>query len=98
MALLTQADARTLNTPSAAGGFPHGGVLTLVSPPGRYERAWWATVATVTPSTTPPRPGAGDQAPDFTLRHTFTEQVTLADRLRRGPVVLAFYVFDFGSV
>jgi AhpC/TSA family len=46
--------------------------------------------------TTPPRPGAGDRAPDFTLRHTFTEQVTLADRWRRGPVVLAFYVFDFG--
>jgi peroxiredoxin len=55
-------------------------------------------VATVTDSTTPPRPGVGDRAPDFTLRHTFTEQVTLADRWPRGPVVLAFYVFDFGSV
>jgi peroxiredoxin len=55
-------------------------------------------VATVTDSTTVPRPGVGDRAPDFTLRHTFTEQVTLADRWRRGPVVLAFYVFDFGSV
>jgi peroxiredoxin len=41
-------------------------------------------------------PGAGDLAPDFTLRHTFTQQVRLADRLMRGPVVLAFYVFDFG--
>jgi len=49
-------------------------------------------------STTPPRPGVGDRAPDFTLRHTFTEQVILADRWRRGPVVLAFYVFDFGPV
>jgi hypothetical protein len=45
-----------------------------------------------------PRPGVGDRAPDFTLRHTFTERVTLADRWQRGPVVLAFYVFDFGSV
>jgi len=45
----------------------------------------------------PPRPGTGDQAPGFTLRHTFTEQVSLADRWQRGPVVLAFYVVDFGS-
>jgi peroxiredoxin len=43
-----------------------------------------------------PGPGTGDRAPDFTLRHTFTQQVCLADRLKRGPVVLAFYVFDFG--
>ena len=55
-------------------------------------------MTSVSHSTTPPRPGAGDPAPDFTLRHTFTEQVTLADRWRRGPVVLAFYVFDFGPV
>jgi peroxiredoxin len=41
-------------------------------------------------------PGVGDLAPDFALRHTFTERVRLADRLMRGPVVLAFYVFDFG--
>jgi peroxiredoxin len=41
-------------------------------------------------------PGIGDRAPDFTLRHTFIQQVRLADRLKRGPVVLAFYVFDFG--
>ena len=52
----------------------------------------------VTHSSTPPRPGISDRAPDFTLRHTFTERVTLADRWRRGPVVLAFYVFDFGPV
>ncbi|HUY52464.1 MAG TPA: hypothetical protein VMV92_43295 [Streptosporangiaceae bacterium] len=45
-----------------------------------------------------PGPGTGDHAPEFTLRHTFTEQVSLADRLKRGPVVLAFYVFDFGFV
>jgi peroxiredoxin len=55
-------------------------------------------VTIVTNFATPPPPGAGDRAPDFTLRHTFTEQVTLADRWRRGPVVLAFYVFDFGPV
>ena len=54
-------------------------------------------MTTVAHSTTP-RPAAGDRAPDFTLRHTFTEQVTLAGRRRRGPVVLAFYVFDFGPV
>jgi len=52
----------------------------------------------VTHSKTPAQPGNGDRAPDFTLRHTFTEQVTLADRWQRGPVVLAFYVFDFGFV
>ena len=55
-------------------------------------------MTSVTDSTAPPRPAVGDRAPDFTLRHTFTEQVTLADSWRRGPVVLAFYVFDFGSV
>ena len=55
-------------------------------------------MATVSHSTTPPRPGVGDRAPDFALRHTFTGQVALADRWPRGPVVLAFYVFDFGSV
>jgi hypothetical protein len=49
------------------------------------------------PQEAPPAgPGVGDLAPDFALRHTFTEQVRLADRLMRGPVVLAFYVFDFG--
>jgi hypothetical protein len=52
----------------------------------------------VNDSTTPPWPGVGDRAPDFTLRHTFTDRVTLADRWRSGPVVLAFYVFDFGPV
>jgi peroxiredoxin len=47
------------------------------------------------------RPSAvdvGDRAPDFTLRHTFEEAVGLAERLDQGPVVLAFYVFDFGGV
>ena len=39
----------------------------------------------------------GDRAPDFRLRHTFEADVGLAETLARGPVVLAFYVFDFGS-
>ena len=39
----------------------------------------------------------GDRAPDFTLRRTFEESVTLSELLQRGPVLLHFYVFDFGS-
>ena len=39
-----------------------------------------------------------DRAPDFELRHTFEVNVRLSDLLARGPVVLAFYVFDFGPV
>ena len=61
------------------------------SPPGPEEAA--APGPAEAPSA---GPGVGDLAPDFALRHTFTEQVRLADRLMRGPVVLAFYVFDFG--
>lgn len=40
----------------------------------------------------------GARAPDFELRHTFERTVRLSDLLTSGPVVLAFYVFDFGSV
>ena len=97
MALLTQPGAPILNTPPAGAGFP-ARCADPGWPAGRHERVWSATVATVTDSTTVPRSGVGDRAPDFTLRHTFTEQVTLANRWPRGPVVLAFYVFDFGSV
>lgn len=43
-------------------------------------------------------PGIGDQAPLFVLRRTFDEQVSLAEQLHHGPVVLAFYVFDFGNL
>lgn len=39
----------------------------------------------------------GDAAPDFTLRRTFEESVSLGDLLARGPVVLVFYVFDYGE-
>lgn len=45
-----------------------------------------------------PGPHVGERAPDFTLRHTFDQQVQLQEVRRQGPVVLAFYVFDFGSV
>lgn len=39
-----------------------------------------------------------DPAPDFVLRETFASNVRLTDLTRTGPAVLAFYVFDFGSV
>lgn len=41
-------------------------------------------------------PGVGDPAPHFTLRRTFEESISLADLLATGPLLLAFYVFDFG--
>ena len=40
----------------------------------------------------------GERAPGFTLRHTFEASVSLEETLRRGPVVLVFYVFDFGGL
>jgi peroxiredoxin len=40
----------------------------------------------------------GAIAPDFILRRTFEENVSLSDLLSRGPVVVAFYVFDFGNI
>ena len=43
-------------------------------------------------------PGVGAPAPEFFLRRSFEESVSLADLLQRGPLLLAFYVFDFGSV
>ena len=48
--------------------------------------------------TEPTGPGVGDRAPSFTLRKTFEEKVSLEDLLAQGPLLLAFYVFDFGSV
>jgi peroxiredoxin len=44
-----------------------------------------------------PAIGVGERAPDFRLRHTFEADVGLAETRARGPVVLVFYVFDFGS-
>lgn len=35
--------------------------------------------------------GVGDQAPEFTLQNKDQTKVSLADLLRRGPVVLSFY-------
>jgi peroxiredoxin len=44
-------------------------------------------------------PGVGDPAPSFRLRKTFEEKVSLDDLLEgHRPLLLAFYVFDFGSV
>jgi peroxiredoxin Q/BCP len=40
----------------------------------------------------------GDRAPDFTLPASTGEKVTLSEELRKGPVVVAWYLFDFGRV
>lgn len=40
----------------------------------------------------------GDRAPDFTLRRTFEESVSLSELRARGPVLVHFYVFDFGGI
>ncbi len=42
-------------------------------------------------------PLVGHLAPHFQLRRTFHQDVALEDHLRQGPVVLVFYVFDFGN-
>jgi peroxiredoxin len=41
-------------------------------------------------------PEIGDRAPEFTLRRGLNEVVELRALRARGPVLLAFYVFDFG--
>jgi peroxiredoxin len=40
----------------------------------------------------------GDQAPRFTLPASTGERVSLDACLARGPVVLLWYVFDFGRI
>jgi len=40
----------------------------------------------------------GDEAPDFELRHTFENSVRLSELRERGPVLVHFYVFDYGGV
>jgi peroxiredoxin len=45
-----------------------------------------------------PRIDVGDPAPAFRLRRTFEESVGLDDLTTGGPVLLLFYVFDFGHV
>lgn len=43
-------------------------------------------------------PQVGDKAPDFTLPKGFDDTLTLSACLAQGPVLLHFYVFDFGRV
>jgi peroxiredoxin len=42
--------------------------------------------------------GVGDQAPRFSLPATTGDVLSLTDVLDRGPVVLLWYVFDFGRI
>ena len=45
-----------------------------------------------------PGPGVGASAPEFFLRRTFEESIGLSNLVADGPLLLAFYVFDFGPV
>ena len=45
-----------------------------------------------------PELNVGDKVPDFTLPSSTGEKVTLSQQLAKGPVVLAWYLFDFGRV
>jgi glutaredoxin-dependent peroxiredoxin len=47
---------------------------------------------------TKPPLAVGDRVPFFTLPSSRGQPVSLAEELARGPVVLAWYLFDFGSV
>jgi thioredoxin-dependent peroxiredoxin len=40
----------------------------------------------------------GDTVQDFTLPTSTGKPVALSEALRTGPVVLAWYLFDFGRV
>ena len=40
----------------------------------------------------------GDTVQDFTLPTSMGQPVTLSETLRQGPVVLAWYLFDFGRI
>ncbi|TME39738.1 MAG: redoxin domain-containing protein [Chloroflexi bacterium] len=40
----------------------------------------------------------GDRAPLFNLPSSTGQPVDLSENLSRGPVVLAWYLFDFGRV
>jgi peroxiredoxin len=44
------------------------------------------------------RLGTGDRVTPFTLPSSTGAPVVLEDLLARGPVVLAWYLFDFGRV
>jgi peroxiredoxin len=45
-----------------------------------------------------PAIAVGDQAPRFTLPASTGEEISLDAYLARGPVVLLWYVFDFGRI
>ena len=45
-----------------------------------------------------PSLNVGDKAPDFTLRAHTGQDLTLSEQLEKGPVVLAWYLFDFGRI
>ena len=40
----------------------------------------------------------GDRVPLFTLPSSLGQPISLGSYLERGPVVLAWYLFDFGRV
>jgi peroxiredoxin len=40
----------------------------------------------------------GDRVSDFSLPSSTGTPVTLSEQLARGPVVLAWYLFDFGRI
>jgi peroxiredoxin Q/BCP len=40
----------------------------------------------------------GDTVQDFTLPSSIGQPITLSEVLRDGPVVLAWYPFDFGRI
>lgn len=42
-------------------------------------------------------PGVGDTAPNVEVRRSVDEAVRLGDLLADGPLVVCFYVFDFGD-
>ncbi|HEY3063687.1 MAG TPA: hypothetical protein VGL99_32340 [Chloroflexota bacterium] len=44
------------------------------------------------------RLGVGDRAPLFSLPSSTGQPVAVADLLATGPVVVAWYLFDFGRV
>jgi hypothetical protein len=45
-----------------------------------------------------PGPQVGEAAPDFTLPRSLDAVLTLSECLAYGPVLLHFYVFDFGTI
>ncbi len=45
-----------------------------------------------------PGPQIGEAAPDFTLPRSLDAVLTLSECLVQGPVLLHFYVFDFGTI